>query len=87
MLLVVADNNGRHFGHHCCRRVSPISIKHRGQHDLIIFHINFIILLKLFDGGIGKIMQTAVHPTSGVDSSNPHRWRGELLHHHGDVVC
>ena len=22
-----------------------------------------------------------------MDSSNPRRWRGERLHHHGDGVC
>ena len=26
-------------------------------------------------------------PHSGMDSSSPRRWRGEQLHHHGDVVC
>ncbi len=25
--------------------------------------------------------------SDGVDSSNPCRWRGERLHHHGDGVC
>jgi hypothetical protein len=44
-------------------------------------------LLNCFDGGIGKIMQKAARPSSGMDSSNPRRWRGERLHHHGDGVC
>jgi hypothetical protein len=44
-------------------------------------------LLNCFDGGVGKIMRKAVHPSSGMDSSNPHRWRGERLHHHGGGVC
>jgi len=35
MLLAVANNNRRHFGHHCRWRASPISIKHRGQYKLI----------------------------------------------------
>jgi hypothetical protein len=43
-------------------------------------------LLNCFDGGIGKIMRKAARPSSGMDSSNPHRWRGERLHY-GDVVC
>jgi hypothetical protein len=32
-------------------------------------------------------MRKAAHPSGGMDSSNPHRWRGEQLHHHGDGVC
>jgi hypothetical protein len=44
-------------------------------------------LLNCFDGGIGKIMRKAAHPSSGMDSSNPRRWRGKRLHHHGDGVC
>jgi hypothetical protein len=31
-------------------------------------------------------MQKAARPSSGMDSSNPHRYRGEWLHY-GDVVC
>jgi hypothetical protein len=31
-------------------------------------------------------MQKAARPSSGLDSSNPHRWRGKRLHY-GDVVC
>ena len=30
-LLAAAADNGRHFGHHSCRRECPISINHRGQ--------------------------------------------------------
>jgi hypothetical protein len=44
-------------------------------------------LLNRFDGGIGTNMHKAAHPSGGMDSSNPHRWRGEWLHHHGDGVC
>jgi hypothetical protein len=40
-----------------------------------------------FDVGIGKNMRRAVHPSSGMESSNSRRWRGERLRHHGDVVC
>ena len=32
-------------------------------------------------------MRKAAHPLGSMDSSNPRRWRGERLHHHGDVVC
>ena len=32
-------------------------------------------------------MWKAAHPLCGVDSSNPHCWRGWRLHHHGGGVC
>jgi hypothetical protein len=32
-------------------------------------------------------MRKAAHPSGGMDSSNPRRWRGKRLHHHGDGVC
>jgi hypothetical protein len=44
-------------------------------------------LLIHFDGGVRKIMRKAARSSSGIDSSNPRRWRGERLHHHGDGVC
>jgi hypothetical protein len=44
-------------------------------------------LLNRFDGGIGTNMRKAARPSSGLDPSNPRRWRGERLHHHGDGVC
>jgi hypothetical protein len=34
-----------------------------------------------------KCMCKAVHPSSGMGSSNLHCWRGERLCHHGDGVC
>ena len=34
-----------------------------------------------------SIMRKATHPSGGMGSSNPRRWRGERLQHHGDVVC
>jgi len=37
-------------------------------------------LLNRFDGGVKKIMRAA-RPSSGMDSSNPRRWRGKQLHH------
>jgi hypothetical protein len=43
-------------------------------------------LFNRFDSGIVTSMSKAAHPSGGVDSSNPRRWRGERLHHHGDVV-
>jgi hypothetical protein len=43
-------------------------------------------LLNRFDGGIGTSMCKAAHPSGGVGSSNPRRWRGKWLHHHGDGV-
>ena len=50
-----------HFGHHCCRRVSPISTKHIGRHKFINVNIKFMNLLKPFDGGL-KGMHKATHP-------------------------
>ncbi len=32
-------------------------------------------------------MCKAARPLDGVDSSNPCRWRGKRLHHHGGGVC
>jgi hypothetical protein len=32
-------------------------------------------------------MRKTAHPSGGVDSSNPHRWRDRQLCHYGDVVC
>jgi hypothetical protein len=43
--------------------------------------------LNRFDGGIGTNMRKAAHPSGGMGSSNPCRWRGERLCHHGDGVC
>jgi hypothetical protein len=43
-------------------------------------------LFKSFDSSIGKNSRKAAHPSGGVGSSNPRRWRGERLHHHGDGV-
>jgi hypothetical protein len=44
-------------------------------------------LLNCFGGGIGTNMRKAAHPSGGMDSSNPRRWRGERFHYHGDGVC
>jgi hypothetical protein len=44
-------------------------------------------LLNRFDSGIVTSMSKATHSSGGVDSSNPRRWRGERLHHHGDDFC
>jgi len=40
----------------------------------------------LFDGGKWTKMCKAAHPSGGMDSSNPRRWRDERLHHYGDGV-
>jgi hypothetical protein len=42
---------------------------------------------KSFDSGLEKNMRKATRPSGGVVSSNPRRWRGEQLHHHGGGVC
>ena len=65
----------------------PDTIKHRIKHKLMNFYINLLNPLNRFDGGIGTSMRKAAHPSGGVSSSNPCRWRGERLHNHGDGVC
>jgi hypothetical protein len=47
--------SGCHFGHHCCRRMSPILIKRRGWSILINFYINLINLLQSFHSSLRKI--------------------------------
>jgi hypothetical protein len=44
-------------------------------------------LFKYFDSNLGQYMRKAAHPSGGMESSNPRRWRGEQLHHHGGGVC
>ena len=44
-------------------------------------------LFKSFDSGLGKYMRKAARPSGGMESSNPRRWRGKRLHHHGGDVC
>jgi hypothetical protein len=45
-------------------------------------------LFKFFNSGLGQYMRKAAHPLGGMESSNPLRWRGKRLHHHGgDVHC
>jgi hypothetical protein len=84
MVLAVADDNGRRFGHHCCRRTNPNSIKlEAGINKLISTLIYSIYQIAL----TSALEQTcAAHPSGGMGSSNPRRWRGERLQHHGDVV-
>jgi len=59
-------------------------MKHRGKHKLINFYINLLNLLNCFDGSIRTSTRKDAHPSGGVGSSNPCRWKGERLHHHGD---
>ena len=42
---------------------------------------------KSFNSGLGVNMSKAARPSGCVVSSNPPRWRGERLHHHGGGVC
>ncbi len=44
-------------------------------------------LVKSFNSGLGQYMCKAAHPSGGMESSNPRRWRGKRLHHHGGDVC
>ncbi len=50
-------------------------------------YFNLLILPKPFDRGLGRNMSKAARHSDGVDSSNPCRWRGKQLHHHGGGVC
>jgi hypothetical protein len=77
ILLTAAGDNGRRFGHNCCRQTSPNLIKQEAS-------INKLISTLIY----GRNEHSkATHPSGGMDSSNPRRWRGERLQHHGDVVC
>ncbi len=53
----------------------------------IDFYINLTNQTKPFDSGLGKNMRKAAHPSGGMVSFNPCRWRGKRLHHHGGGVC
>jgi hypothetical protein len=44
-------------------------------------------LFKSFDSGLGQYMCKAARPSVGMELSNPRRWRGKRLHHHGGDVC
>jgi hypothetical protein len=44
-------------------------------------------LFKSFDSGLGQYMRKAARPAGSVELSNPRRWMGERLHHHGGDVC
>ncbi len=44
-------------------------------------------LFKSFDSNLVQYMRKAACPLGGMKSSNPRRWRGEWLHHHGGGVC
>ena len=78
--MVAADDNGRHFGHHCHRQTSPHLIKHRhrGQVKLINFYIYLLNQLNRFDGGIGTNMPThgfiKYTPLEGWAASPPWWW-------------
>ncbi len=62
-------------------------IKHRGIHKNINFYFNIKNLQNPFNGGLGTNMRKAAHPSGGMDSSNPCRWRDGRLCNHGDGVC
>ncbi len=47
-----------------------------GRQYLINFYFNLLNLLNRFDGSLGRNMRKAVHPSSSVRSSNPHRQTG-----------
>jgi hypothetical protein len=53
----------------------------------IDFYINLLILPKPFDSSLRINMHKAARHLDDVDSTNPHRWRGKQLHHHGGDVC
>ncbi len=43
-------------------------------------------LFKSFYSGLGQYMRKVARPLGGIESSNPRRWRGKGLHHHGGEV-
>jgi hypothetical protein len=53
----------------------------------IYFYIILMNQTKSFDSGLGTNMRKAARPLGSMVSSNPRRWRGERLHHHGGGVC
>jgi hypothetical protein len=53
---------------------------------ILIFYINLLNLTRPFNSGLGQYMHKAAFPSGGLDSSNPCRWRGEWLHHHGGCL-
>jgi hypothetical protein len=55
--------------------------------NLINNYFNLLILPKPFNRGLGMNMSKAARHSDGVDSSNPRRWMGKRLHHHGGGVC
>ena len=63
------------------------SSKHRGLYKYINFYINLLILNKPINRGLEKRMHKAASYLGGVVSSNPCRWRGKQIHHHGGGVC
>jgi hypothetical protein len=92
MFWAPTNNNGCHFGHHCCLRMSPDLIKHKVDTNIygpiyIYFYVTFLILARPFYSGLGKYMRKAARPSGGMDSSNPRRWRGKQLHHYDCGVC
>jgi hypothetical protein len=50
-------------------------------------YFNLMNQFKSFHGDLGKYMCKAARPLGGMESLNPHRWRGKRLHHHGGGVC
>jgi hypothetical protein len=50
-------------------------------------YFTLLILPKPFDSGFGTNISKAAHHSDVMDSSNPYRWRGKWLHHHGGGVC
>jgi hypothetical protein len=68
-------------------RRARLWITQRGYYTLIIFYFNLLSLSNRFDIGIRTSIRKAAHPSGGMGSSNPRRWRGKRLHYHGDGVC
>jgi hypothetical protein len=58
-----------------------------GQARLENNYFYLLILPKSFNSSLRTNMSKAARHSGGVDSSNPRRWRGERLHHHGGGVC
>ena len=81
------DDDGCRFGHHCRRNASDyIKIREVDRNKLFTTLI-YDFLLKFFIHGLNQPLFRVARTFGHVDSSNPRRWRGERIRHHGCVCC
>jgi hypothetical protein len=87
MFWTSADNDGCRFSHHCCRRTSQHQLNIEVDKHILISILIYWISLNPSTAASKKWIRKATRHSDGVDWSNPRRWRGERLHHHGSGVC